>query len=298
MTGYSLLGFIAVLLWSTNIGFSRILIESIGGFFTSGLGMIISGILLLLFFILKFKSIRLVFELPKRYIAICGSMFTANILFFYLAMHLCENRSELLMVSTLNYLWPVLTIALGIPILGKKCRPFPFILGIILTIIGTFGISLREIVFSPEQQSMKALFAYLSALLGAIFWALYSCYSIKYLSNTSYKMDALPIFMLISGLEMTTIGLIVTPNPKFSHTLIPAALYTFLLPGTLAYFFWNIGIEKGNEEAVTYSSLFIVVLSTLASSFLLKIDLSIDMLIYCLIISAGAIVCKTSEKHN
>ena len=295
---YTILGCLAVIIWATNIGFSRILVEQIGGFYTCGIEMTVSGILLLLVEFLKNRTIKPLFHLKKKYYSVCGFFFFFYMFLFYLAMHLCNSREQILIVSAANYLWPVLTIVFGIPVLHHKCRLFPLILGILLTIIGTFGVSLSGQNLSREQLEGTALLAFGLSSLGAVSWALYSCFVIRYLGEKTDDPDALPLFMLVSGVIMLVIGRLFGPLPKIGTDLLPAVIYTILFPGVTAYFFWDIGIQKGNDLIVTFLSLFTVVLSMAASALVLKISISREEIIFSFLITLGALLCKFSEKHN
>ena len=132
-------GLIALLCWSTTVALFRSVSESVGVVQGGAIGMIAGGTICLLQYLAN-PATR-----PSRsrwHLMVLGSLFVAYQVGLLLAVGLSEGREDVLVVSALNYLWPVLSVVLSIPILGCCCRAWIVqagaiaILGEVLVVLG------------------------------------------------------------------------------------------------------------------------------------------------------------------
>ncbi|MHC1771762.1 MAG: EamA family transporter [Flexilinea sp.] len=295
MRKYTFLGILAVLLWGSNMGVTRILSENIGGFVTCGIEMTSAGCLLLSLKYLRNKTIRPMLELPRNYLIICGFLFVFSNLCLYFAINLCKVRSQVLIVSAMNYLWPVLSVILSIPVLHKKFKPLVFTIGILITVVATFGISFSiEKTNAAEAINASSYAAILLAFLGALFWAGYTVLVSRFLSHEEKSESALPFFMLETGAISLVIGLLVGERLLLTKVVVFPLLYTIIFPCLLAYLFWDLAIQKGNVMIVSFFSLFSIALSILSSTVILHIPLKLETVGFCLLIISGVILTRKS----
>ncbi len=295
----TILGLTAVILWGSNMGFSRILMESLGPFVTSSIEMLFSGGALVLFMMFRKKSISAMLKLPKPYLFICSILFTINHLALNYGIYLCKNRSQILIITAINYLWPILTIIVSIPILKNSFRKVPFFLGILITAFSTGYISIKSDALDPSALFTEtALLAYFLTFISAIDWAFYSALVTKYLSGQEKSETALPLFMLFDGVIALILGLLFQEKSVWSSEIIFPLIYTVLFPSLIAYLFWDLGISKGNTNLIQFFSLFTVVLSTLFSSVILNIPLRIDVVLCSFLLFLGALITQKSIYHK
>jgi drug/metabolite transporter (DMT)-like permease len=288
-------GIVAVLLWGSNMGFSRILLESLGPFMTSSIEMLFSGGVLLLLMLIQRKSITSLLQLPKAYLISCSILFTINHLALNYGIALCENRSQILIITALNYLWPILTIIVSIPILKNRFRKIYFYAGVVITVFSTSYISLQGGSLDPRSIfSDRSWIAYLSTFIAAVDWAFYSAFVTKFLAGREKSETALPLFMLFDGMIALILSLVFREKSNWTIEIWFPLLYTIVFPSLLAYLFWDLGISRGNSNLVRFFSLFTVVLSTISSSVILKIPLRWDVVLCSFLLFLGAYVTQKS----
>jgi drug/metabolite transporter (DMT)-like permease len=288
-------GIVAVLLWGSNMGFSRILLESLGPFMTSSIEMLFSGGVLVLLMLIQQKSITSLLQLPKAYLISCSILFTINHLALNYGIALCENRSQILIITALNYLRPILTIIVSIPILKNRIRKIYFYAGVVITVFSTSYISLQGGSLDPRSIfSDRSWIAYLSTFIAAVDWAFYSAFVTKFLAGREKSETALPLFMLFDGMIALILSLVFREKSNWTIEIWFPLLYTIVFPSLLAYLFWDLGISRGNSNLVRFFSLFTVVLSTISSSVILKIPLRWDVVLCSFLLFLGAYVTQKS----
>jgi len=241
------------------------------------------------------KSIVSLLQLPKAYLISCSILFTINHLALNYGIALCENRSQILIITALNYLWPILTIIVSIPILKNRFRKTYFFAGVVITIFSTSYISLQG--DSLDQRSIfsdRAWIAYLSTFIAAVDWAFYSAFVTKFLAGREKSETALPLFMLFDGMIALILSLVFREKSNWTIEIWFPLLYTIVFPSLLAYLFWDLGISRGNSNLVRFFSLFTVVLSTISSSVILKIPLRWDVVLCSFLLFLGAYVTQKS----
>ena len=146
----TIMGIVAIFLWSTTIGFSRSLTEQLGTFTTAALIYSLAGTFGLLYTQRTTGGLVRILQLPRAYLFVCGSLFVAYMCFLYLAIGMADNRAQVLAVGLINYLWPGLSLVFSIPILGRKAKPLLLggilvaLLGIWLAVGSQSGITLAD----------------------------------------------------------------------------------------------------------------------------------------------------------
>lgn len=287
------MGIMAILLWSTNIAFSRTVMESLGTM-TAGAGIyLLAGGAGCLYLALTGK-LTSVLRLPRRYLLVCGIFFVTNMVSFYLAIGLASGRQQVLEVGLINYLWPSLTLLFSVPILRKK----PGILlipGMALAFAGIFLASMQNETLSWTvfvQNCRSNLLPYLMALTAAIAWGFYSCYN-RALGG-EVEGGAISLFLIAAGIVLLAIRLVRPETSVWAMRPLAELVYVALLPTFLAYTCWDISMRRGNVVLVVAFSYFTPLFSTIICCLHLSLPMTWTLAGACALVIAGAAVCKWS----
>ncbi len=166
----TLIGFSAILQWSSIVGLLKKISFSIGPDLAVLFMYTLSAIILLLLF--KIPNLKLV---PRQFLIYATLLFVIYELCFSYAIALAQTAQQAIEISLVNYLWPSLTIAALILFKELKFNFFVIIGlaislgGIILiqTVNGSFNWST---VFTNIQSNPLSYFL---AFMGASLWSLY-----------------------------------------------------------------------------------------------------------------------------
>lgn len=289
----SMLGLLAILLWSTTIAFSRSLTEQLGTLTAATLIYTIAGVVGLMYTGLQPGAFARMLRLPRLYLLGCGILFVAYIAALYLAIGSSTTRVQVLVVGLINYLWPGLSLVFSIPILGRRARP-TLALGILLAFAGVWLATTGDQTLSVQAmlQDRQNLLPYGLALLAAICWGLYSNLSRRWAGDNDG--GAVPVFLLASGLLLGAFRLF---NPEVTHWSLPAAIqlvYMAIFPGMLAYVLWDIAVRKGEIILVASLSYLTPLLSTIFSTIVLRVQPGIALWLGAVLVIVGAVLCKFS----
>jgi len=287
-------GLAALAIWSLSVALMRGLSESIGTLTGPALASLLGGVLALVFMRLRGESPSRMLGLPRRYLWGCGSLFVLTNVTLYLAIGACAQRSQVLVVGLVNYLWPVLTVALSVPVLGRRAgKALP--LGCLIAAAGTAAAMLG----GPEAAgadpgfwlSARGAFALAMALVAALTWGLYSNLARLW---GSPEQGAVPIFVLATALGLGVMRLL---RPEASHWTLKGVLELCALGAAslmAAYALWDWGMRRGEHAFLSVCSYFVPVASTAVSSAYLGVRPGANVLIGCVLVAAGAIVSRSS----
>lgn len=280
-------GFTAVLLWSSTIAVSRRLTEDLGALGAAALTCLFSAGLAVLFSLRTKRQRQALMALPAKYLWGCGALFTAYTLLLYLAVGWSRNREETLIVGLLNYLWPALTLLLSLPLLGAKARwtLWP------ATVLALSGIVLVLLPMGdrPQTRLLSALAAnpgaYLTAVLAAVCWALYSNLTRRWAGGTS--AGGVAFFLLLTGVLISVAALFSGEERHWdSSTLVRTV---FLGTATfLAYSLWDRAMRNGKLALVTSFSYLTPLLSSLISVLYLGVMPGAGLWAGCFLLVAGS----------
>lgn len=290
----TVLGFIAILCFSSGIACSRSLSETIGTIHANSIALIVSGLLAYIYESLRIKKFLVVSDYNVRYLMVGGLLFIASQVPFWLAVGLAATREQTIVVGLINYLWCGLSVVLSVPILSKKSR-WCLIPGCIIAFIGVILASVST--HNGFSTSLNGrIFPYILAGIGAISWSLYSNLCRKW--DKEIIHSGVPFFLLASGIVLASCGFIVQEKPSWSIQIIPELLYMVLVPVFFAYIFWDIGIRKGNHALILTLSYFIPILSTGLSCVYLHVIPTSSVWLGVFLVFVGAMICKYSIIEN
>jgi len=290
----TILGILAILFWGTTIAFSRSLTEQLGPITAASWIYLLSGIWGCIYLMSKSGGIKKTFQLPILYLIGCGALFVVYTVSLYLAVGLSFNREQVIEVSIINYLWPGLTLVFSLPILHKKGR-ITLIPGMVLAFSGLYLATASSGMFSWNAfkgNLQISYLPYLLAFMAAITWGLYSNLVRRWAGHT--ENGAVPIFLLVTGLILTSIRFIFPEESYWTPGVLAALLYMSVFPTFLAYFFWDRAMRKGKMILVASLSYFTPLLSIITSSLYLQVAIKPSLWTACGLVIAGAIICKFS----
>ena len=289
------MGLISIVIWSTVIAFSRSLVEELGTFTSGGSVYLAGGALSLGLLWLRHRGFSWTRGFATRYLLTCGGLFVLYEVMLYLAIGLSTTRQQTLEVGLINYLWISFTFAFSVPVLKKKAG-WPLIAGMVMAVAGVAiatlppGYSLAELQTNLQQHGAP----YLLSLGCAVSWGLYSNLSRKWGSESGES--AVPIFLLATGLTLLGLRLFAVEQSHWSTTSVAQLIYVALLPTTVAYIAWDIAMRRGNLILIASLSYIIPLASTIISSILLHVTMSANLWIACILVIAGAVVCRYSVR--
>jgi drug/metabolite transporter (DMT)-like permease len=280
----TLVGMIAIPLWSVSIGFIRSVSEIFGPVAGAALIYTTSGILGAL--ILGLPKLR---DLKRPGIWYSGLLFVAYEISLALAIGLAHNRDQALELGMINYLWPSVTILFAV--LTKQQRGswllavaiFFCLLGIGGVMKGENELSLRFVIDNIQDNP----FAYLYAFSAALLWGLYSVVTRHYDSGKT----AVPFYFLATAALLWikfgySDGIPLTLNWNgLGQVVIFAAM------SATAYGCWNRGVCYGNISLLATVSYFTPVLAALLTCLWLGIRPSFAFCVGVAMITVGSLLC-------
>ena len=291
----TLIGLIAVVLWSAIVGLIRSVSEGFGP--VGGAAMIYTLSSVLLLFTVGFPNLR---KFPRSYLILGSVLFVAYELCLSLSLGFANTSRQAIEVGMVNYLWPSMTIVLSVLVTRQKTSPL-IIVGIILAIAGigrvlggSQGFSLTEIIQNLQSNPLS----YGLAFSGAVIWAIYCVVTQKIAKGS----NGITLFFMLTALTLW-VKYAVSPQPAFAvdmHVLINLALAAAAMG--FGYAAWNVGILHGNVTVLATASYFIPVISAMLAAFILDSALTIYFWQGAAMVSLGSLICwwstRTRELKN
>ncbi|SUE51789.1 inner membrane protein YddG [Salmonella enterica subsp. enterica serovar Sendai] len=214
----TLIGLVAIVLWSTMVGLIRGVSEGLGP--VGGAAMIYSLSGLLLIFTVGLPDIR---RFPGRYLIAGSVLFVSYEICLALSLGYAATRHQAIEVGMVNYLWPSLTILFAILFNGQKTN-WLIVPGLLIALTGVCwvlggenGLNAEEIINNVATSPLS----YLLAFLGAFIWATYCTVTNKYARG----FNGITVFVLLTALALW-LHYFLTPQPAmiFSLPVTPCQL--------------------------------------------------------------------------
>lgn len=289
----TLLGIISLLLWSTTFATSRILAEQVGVFTSAATSMLLGGGAGLLHLLVVRRKFRAVCALPRPYL-IGGTLLIATYMSgLYIAVGFSPTHQQVVEVMLINYLWPGLMLAFSLPILHQRASGW-LVPGIVLGFAGVLVATLYTETLSWQTLTAKLHATwplYLSVLIAAIAWALYSNLTRRWAAGAD--ISAMPLFITISGLVLGATSLLRHEHPQWTPTAGGTLLYVAFGPTLIAYLFWDIAMRKGRHILLASLSNLTPLLATIMTClFLTGVTLGWSLWLACGLIISGALLCN------
>ena len=286
-THATLIGLIAIVLWSAIVGLIRSVSDHLGP--TGGAAMLYSVASCFLLLTVGGARPRELRAFPPRYLLWGSVLFVAYELCLALSIGYAHTAQQAIEVGMVNYLWPSLTILFAILFNGQKSS-WLVIPGLLLALLGVgwvlggeHGLQLEEIISNVISSPLS----YLLAFIGAFIWAAYCTVTAKYARGK----NAITLFVLLTALTLW-LKFLATPQPPMVFSWpVSIKLLTVAVALGLAYAAWNVGILHGNVSLLAAASYFTPVLSSALAAILLSAALSWSFWQGAGMVCLGSLLC-------
>lgn len=290
-TKATVIGLAAIVLWSANVGLIKHVSEGFGAVRGAALVYTLSSVVLLL--TVGFPKLR---TFPRSYLLIGSLLFVSYEICLSLSLGFSQNAQQAIEVGMVNYLWPAMTVVLGI-IVNRQQVHWTILPGIGLSLAGILQVLSGNQPLSLIQITRhigENPFSYGLAFSGAVIWAVY-CVVTQKLARGS---NGITFFFMLTAATLWVKQLSSSASP-FSVSL-PATISLLLaaLAFGLGYAAWNIGILRGNATLLATVSYFIPVLSAVLASVMLHSALTLSFWQGTGMVCFGSLVCWLATRRK
>ncbi len=285
----TLIGLIAILLWSAIVGLIKSVSEGFGP--VGGAALIYTCSTVLLLFTIGFPKIQ---KFPVSYLIIGSVLFVCYELCLSLSLGFPHSGRQAIEVGMVNYLWPSMTILLAVIVNRQKTSPL-IIPGVVLAIIGigrvlggNGGFSLTEMMNNVMDNPLS----YGLAFSGAVIWAIY-CVVTQRIARGN---NGITLFFILTALTLW-VKYFTSPQPEFVlswHAWISLLLAAMAMG--FGYAAWNVGILHGNVTVLAAASYFIPIISAVLAAFMLDSHLTLAFWQGTAMVSLGSLICWWSTR--
>lgn len=287
----TLVGLVAVLLWSAIVGLIRSVSESFGA--TGGAALIYTVASVFLLLTVGFPRVR---EFPRRYLIWGSLLFVAYELCLALSIGYAHTGRQTIEVGMVNYLWPSLTIVCAI-LFNKQKSGLLIIPGFILSMLGICWVLGGDQGLDPAGMLANVQdnpLSYGLALAGALIWAAYCTVTARIANG---KNGVTLFFGMVS--LVLWIKYFATGGGDMDFTYRSAA-HLVMAAGAMGFGYaaWNVGILHGNVTVLAGASYFIPVFSAALAAFLLNTPLSLGFWQGAAMVCGGSILCWVATRRR
>ncbi|MHA3054558.1 drug/metabolite DMT transporter permease [Acinetobacter sp. ANC 4633] len=287
----TLIGLIAVFLWSSIIGLIRSVSDSLGA--TGGAAMIYSVASVFLLLSVGFPKIR---EFPKHYLIWGSVLFVSYELCLALSIGYANTHRQAIEVGIVNYLWPALTMVAAILFNHQKSNLLiipGFIIaigGICWVLGGDQGLDLSSMLHNIQNNPLS----YGLAFIGALIWSGYCTVTTRIANG---KNGVTLFFMLTASALWMKYFIFAAESMHFS---LSAIIYLVLAAAAMGFGYaaWNVGILHGNVTVLAGASYFIPVFSSALAAVVLHTPLSLAFWQGAAMVCAGSILCWFATRQK
>lgn len=280
----TLIGLVAIFLWSAIVGLIRSVSDHLGP--TGGAAMMYSVASVFLLLSVGWVGLR---EFPRRYLAWGSLLFVAYELCLSLSIGYANTSRQAIEVGMVNYLWPTFTIVAAI-LFNRQRANFLIVPGFVLSIVGIGwvlggeqGFDLPGMLDNVQDNPLS----YGLAFAGALIWAAYCTVTARIACG---KNGATLFFVLVS---VTLWAKYLLEGGGAMEFGFEAIVYLVLAAAAMGFGYgaWNVGILHGNVTILAGASYFIPVFSAALSMLLLRTPLSMAFWQGAAMVCGGAILC-------
>ncbi len=243
-TRATLIGCGALVLWASSLPFAKRCAEDVGPLTTVTLQYFVSGVLGLLFYRMTGRFRTFAYFSHWQFYA---RVFLFGLYFALLYFAIGSvDRSQLPIVTLLNYLWPTFTMLLSVALLAQPARIAILLIGSSIVVAGLAieicGEQVRELLTGPKDRT--TLFALAAALISSFVWGLATVLNRKW-GPLAGELQALPFVLLFASFGLMVIRFSIGEHSTFSAGSMLPLTYLCLMP-FLANVCWDIGTRLGS----------------------------------------------------
>ena len=280
----TLIGLVAILLWSTMVGLIRSVSEGLGPVGGAAMIYTVSGLLCLA--TVGFPDIK---RFSKGYLIAGSVLFVSYEMCLALSLGFAATRAQAIEVGMVNYLWPSLTILFAILFNGQKSTLWVIpglaisLLGVGWVLGGENGLHVHDIMLNIVSSPLS----YGLAFAGAFIWAAYCTVTSRYARG----QNGITLFVLLTALSLW-VKYAVSDQPEMVFS-VPVVVKLLMCGAALGFGYaaWNIGILHGNVTVLAAVSYFTPVLSAALAAIMLSSPLSFSFWQGALMVCAGSLLC-------
>ncbi|CAI1646095.1 aromatic amino acid DMT transporter YddG [Serratia proteamaculans] len=287
----TLLGLLAILLWSSVVGLIRSVSEGLGPI--GGAAMIYSVSAVFLLLALRLPNLR---QFPRAYLILGSLLFVSYEICLSLSLGYANTRLQAIEVGMINYLWPCFTVLMALAFNGQKAKWW-LLPGLLLSLFGIGWIMSGEGGWSPAQMLANVHsnpLSYSLAFAGAVIWAVY-CNLTKKIAQGH---NGVVLFITLTAVALW-IKYAFSSESGMQFTL-PVTL-TLLCAGMamgVGYAAWNVGILHGNMTLLATVSYFTPVLSAVFAALVLDTALNASFWQGVVMVTLGSLICWRATRGN
>jgi drug/metabolite transporter (DMT)-like permease len=296
-TSSTVLGVIAVAFWSASVGLNREIAEALGVVTASTAVYLLAGLIGCAALAIRGRLGR-VLRLPRRALLCQGALFVTYLVSFSLAVGLSDGKAQLVEIGLVNYLWPVLTLALSVPMLGYRAR-WTLAPGIAMALMGLLvvgggGAALHGGALLGGMPGRIAAnpAPYALCLVNVVAWSVYS--NLARLQATAGETGATPLFLLVAGLGLAIARLAFLEQSLVTVRSVTALTVMAVFPALLSYWFWDRAMRDGHMVLVASVSYLVPLFSTILTSVQQELPMPPATWLGCALIIGGAWLCRRS----
>ncbi|MBN3724176.1 aromatic amino acid DMT transporter YddG [Burkholderia sp. Ac-20379] len=290
-TRATLIGFIAIALWSAVVGLIRGLSDCFGA--TGGAAMMYTGASVLLFLTVGLPRLD---TFPRRYLLWGTLLFVAYEWCLSLSIGNAHSARQAIEVGMVNYLWPTFTMVFAILFLGQRVNLL-IVPGVLLAMTGIGWVLGGKQGFDGASIWANVIdnpLSYGLAFAGSLIWSAYTTVTIKLAKGK----NGITLFFIVVALTLWTKYLL-----DGEHTIVfnANALAYFLLASAamgFGYSAWNIGIMRGNVAVLAGVSYFTPVISAAIAALLLHASLSSNFWTGAFCVCGGSVLCWLATRKR
>ena len=287
----TLLGLLAILLWSSVVGLIRSVSEGLGPI--GGAAMIYSVSAVFLLLALRLPNLR---QFPRAYLILGSLLFVSYEICLSLSLGYANTRLQAIEVGMINYLWPCFTVLMALAFNGQKAKWW-LLPGLLLSLFGIGWIMSGEGGWSPAQMLANVHsnpLSYSLAFAGAVIWAVY-CNLTKKIAQGH---NGVVLFITLTAVALW-IKYAFSSESSMQFTL-PVTL-TWLCAGMAmgaGYAAWNVGILHGNMTLLATVSYFTPVLSAVFAALVLDTAMNASFWQGVVMVTLGSLICWRATRGN
>ena len=287
----TLIGLIAVLLWSSLVGLIRGVSESLGA--TGGAAMIYTVASVFLLFSVGRTRVS---QFPKRYLFWGSLLFVTYELCLALSIGYANSSRQAIEVSMVNYLWPAFVMVAAILFNNQRAN-WLILPGFMLAVTGTCwvlggdeGLHLPSVLANVQDNPLS----YGLAFAGALIWTAYCTVT----ARISEGKNGITLFFMLTALALWLKYLLIGGEPM--HFNLQVIVYLVLAAAAMGFGYaaWNVGILYGNVTVLAGASYFIPVLSAALAALVLQTQLSLSFWQGAAMVCAGSILCWLATRSK
>lgn len=280
----TLIGLLAILLWSSIVGLIRGVSESLGP--TGGAAMIHTVASVLLLFVVGFPKIS---KFPRRYLLWGSFLFVAYELCLSLAIGYANSSRQAIEVGMVNYLWPTFTMLFAIVFNNQKSNLL-IVPGFLLALLGISWVlgGDQGLDFPGMLENIKDNpLSYGLAFAGALIWAAYCTVT----NRLAGGVNGVTLFFMLTSVALWVQYL--TTDVRVMDFDYHAVFYLAMAASAMGFGYaaWNVGILHGNVTILAGASYFTPVLSAALAAMLLHEPLSASFWQGASLVCVGSILC-------